>query len=178
MKLLIGTKNPSKIRGAKEAFELYYDDVEIEGIDVPSLVSPEPVDEEILKGAQNRVANLKKYAQEHGLSVDFYLAVESGITDRLGKWMITDIAIIEDSEGYESWGTSGSFPVPDKYVDEIKEKELAYVMDELFEQKDLRSNKGGISLLTKQAITRIDLNREAFIMALTEFVTDKWNDRD
>ncbi len=32
MRILIGTKNPGKIQGAKEAFEKYFDNVEIEGI--------------------------------------------------------------------------------------------------------------------------------------------------
>ena len=32
MKILIGTKNPGKIQGPKEAFEKYFEDVEIEGI--------------------------------------------------------------------------------------------------------------------------------------------------
>lgn len=60
MKILIGTKNPGKIQGAKEAFEKYFDNIEIEGIDVSSEVSDQPVNKEILKGARNRVKNLKK----------------------------------------------------------------------------------------------------------------------
>ena len=62
MKILIGTKNPGKIEGAKQAFEKYFDEVEIEGISVDSNVGDQPVNEEILQGAKNRVKNLKKYA--------------------------------------------------------------------------------------------------------------------
>lgn len=36
MKILMGTKNPGKIEGAKQAFEKYFDNVEIEGISVSS----------------------------------------------------------------------------------------------------------------------------------------------
>ena len=32
MKILMATKNPGKIQGAKEAFEKYFEDVQIEGI--------------------------------------------------------------------------------------------------------------------------------------------------
>ncbi len=39
MKILIGSKNPGKIQGAKEAFEKYFDDIEIQGIPVSSDVS-------------------------------------------------------------------------------------------------------------------------------------------
>ena len=63
MKILIGTKNPGKIQGAKEAFEKYFEDVEIEGILVNSDVNAQPLNKEIFQGAQNRVANLKRYAQ-------------------------------------------------------------------------------------------------------------------
>lgn len=40
MKILIGTKNPGKIQGAKEAFENYFDKFDIEGIPVLSDMSP------------------------------------------------------------------------------------------------------------------------------------------
>ena len=43
MKILIGTKNPCKIQGAKEALENYFDSFDIEGIPVSSDVSEEPV---------------------------------------------------------------------------------------------------------------------------------------
>ena len=59
MKILIGTKNPGKIEGAKKAFERYFDNVEIEGIPVSSQVPDQPFDKEVLEGARNRVANVK-----------------------------------------------------------------------------------------------------------------------
>ena len=52
MKVLIGTKNPGKIQGAKEAFEKYFDNVEIEGISVDSEVGNQPINEDILLGAR------------------------------------------------------------------------------------------------------------------------------
>ena len=60
MKILIGTKNKGKIEGAKRAFEKYFKDVTIEGISVESEVADQPVNDEILQGARNRVKNLKK----------------------------------------------------------------------------------------------------------------------
>ena len=50
MKVLIGTKNPGKIQGAKEAFKNYFDTFDIEGIPVPSDVSEEPANNEIYEG--------------------------------------------------------------------------------------------------------------------------------
>ena len=70
MKVLIGTKNPGKIQGAKEALDKYFNDVEIVGISVKSNVSDEPVDLDIYKGARNRVDNLIAYAQENNIEAE------------------------------------------------------------------------------------------------------------
>ena len=172
MKILMGTKNPGKIQGAKEAFEKYFDNVEIEGISVDSEVGDQPINKEILKGAKNRVKNLKKYAKENQIKADFYISSEAGITNLLGEWIDINAVVIEDSKGLQSIGTSQGFPIPDKYIEEIKKTELGKVMDKIFSGKELGKGKGGISFLTKNEVTRIDLTRNAFIMALTKYIND------
>ena len=96
MKILISTKKTRKIQGAKEAFENYFDKFDIQGIPVPLDVSEEPVNNEIYEGARNRVDNLKKYAEENNIEAEYFLAIESGITNLLGKWVIINIAVIKD----------------------------------------------------------------------------------
>lgn len=178
MKVIIGTKNPGKIQGAKEAFDNYFNNFDIEGISVTSDVSDEPINEEIYQGARNRVDNLIKYAKENNVKADYFLGVESGITNLLGKWIIINIAVIKDKNGYESWGTSSAFPVPDKYVEEIISTDLGKVMDNIFNQNNLRSGKGGINFLTNDVISRIDMTRQAFTMALIQHLNSVWNDKN
>ena len=170
MKILMGTKNPGKIEGARQAFEKYFDNIDIEGIAVESNVGAQPVNEEILQGAKNRIKNLKKYANNNNIKADFYIASEAGITNLLGEWIDINAVIIEDRNGFQSFGTSQGFPIPDKYIDEIKETELGKVMDKIFNIKESGKGKGGISFLTRDEITRIDLTRNAFIMALTKHI--------
>lgn len=177
MKILIGTKNPGKIEGAKEAFKKYFDDFDIEGISVSSDVSEEPVNNEIYEGARNRVNNLIEYARKNEIEARYFLGVESGITNLLGKWIIISVAVIKDKNGYESWGTSSGYPVPNKYVDEIISTDLGKVMDKIFEHNDLRSSIGGISFVTNGVISRIDLTRDEFIMALSQHINNVWNDK-
>lgn len=172
MKILMGTKNPGKIQGAKEAFEKYFNDVEIEGIAVNSDVGNQPVNEEILQGAKNRVKNLKQYAKENQIEADFYISSEAGITNLLGEWIDINCVVIEDKKNFQSVGTSQGFPIPNKYVEEIKETELGIVMDKLFSGKELGKGRGGISYLTKGAVSRIGLTRDAFIMALTKHINE------
>lgn len=179
MKVLIGTKNPGKIEGAKRALKNYFDNVEIEGVKAPSDVPDQPVDLDIFNGAHNRIQNLIAHAKENHIKADMFMAVESGITNKLGKWMITNVAVVADNKGNESFGTSASFPVPDKYVNRIISETLGTVMDDIFNETDLRSSTGGVGLLTHDVITRIDLNTQAFVMALTQFVNGKiWIDEE
>lgn len=176
MKLIIATKNQGKIEGARRAFSHYFDDVQIEGIPVSSDVSEQPVNDEIFAGAKNRVRNLKTYCKEKGIEADIYLSIESGINNVLGKWMITNIAVIEDTKGFESVGTSPSFPVPEKLVDKVINTDLSQVMNGIFGKDEERHNKaGGIQLLTKNLVSRIDLTELAFIMALTRYINKEWN---
>lgn len=176
MKVLIATKNQGKIAGAKKALLNYFDNIEIEGIPVESNVGEQPVNDDIYIGAKNRVKNLKEYAQKNNIDADLFLSIESGINNVLGRWMITNIAVIEDNNNFESYGTSPSFPVPDRLVKDIIDTDLSQVMNKIFTKDDERHNKGGgIQLLTHDKISRIDLTELAFIMALTKYINDnKW----
>lgn len=176
MKAIVASKNPGKIEGAKRALEKFFDNIEVIGISVSSDVSEQPVNEEVYAGAKNRVKNLKQYCEQNGISADFFMSIESGIHNLLGNWLISNIAVIEDNKGNESWSTSASFPVPHTYVEEIISTDLSKVMDKVFEKDEDRHNHGGgIQLLTKGLVSRIDLTETAFVMALTKFVNPQWN---
>lgn len=172
MKVIVGSSNPAKIEGVKLAFSEYFKEFEIEAVKVESNVANQPVNEQIYIGASNRVKNVRKIVEEKGREADFYVAIESGITNRLGEWAIIQVAVIEDKNGYSSFGISSGFPVAEKYVEEIINTDLGKVMDKIFDEEELRKGKGGINLLTKGKITRIDLTKQAFIMALTKFIND------
>ncbi len=176
MKVLIATKNQGKIEGAKKALLNYFDNVDIVGIPVESNVGEQPVNDDIYIGAKNRVRNLKEYCRQNNIEADLYLAIESGINNSLGRWMITNIAVIEDNYDFESYGTSPSFPVPDRFVQDIIDTDLSQVMNKIFTKDDERHNRGGgIQLLTHNEISRIDLTEYAFIMALTKYINgEKW----
>lgn len=174
---MIGTRNKGKIEGARRAFSKYFENVEVVGIPVESGVPEQPVDKDIYLGAKNRVERLVEYAKQEGIEADFYVAIESGITNMLGEWSIINLVAIRDKNGYDSWGNSAGFPVPNKYVKSIIDKTLGTVMDEIFEKNDLRSGVGGISYLTHDVVNRIDLTESAFVMALTQYINkDIWRD--
>ena len=55
-------------------------------------------------------------------------------------------------------------------VDEIIDTELGKVMDRIFSGNELSKQNGGIGILTHDEISRVDLTRQAFIMALVKFI--------
>ncbi len=174
MKILIATQNKGKVEGAKRAFEKYFENVEVVGISAESNVPEQPVNEETWQGAKNRVKNLKQYAKENSLEADYFVSIESGMMNSLGSWMIVNIAVVEDKNGLESISCSPGFPVPEKLVEKIKEIGLGQVMDNHFNESDLRSRGGGIQLLTHDVVSRIDLTELAFEMALTKFINGEY----
>ncbi len=170
MKTLVGSTNQVKINGAIRALERYYSNVSVEGIKVSSGVSDEPINEEIYLGARNRLNNLIDYAKNNNLDIDYFMTIESGITNLLGDYIIINVALISDNNGNISMGTSAGFPVSNKYLDEIISTDLNKVITKLFSPKEEGSKEGAISYLTKSVITRTHLTEEAFIMALTKFI--------
>ena len=98
------------------------------------------------------------------------MAMESGITDKFGAWLNLTTVYVENKAEEGAVGFGPAYPIPARYIEEIKEKELSYVLAKLFETKELKAPQGGISQLSHGQVTRIDLAEQAFIMALTHFI--------
>ena len=167
IKILIGSKNKGKIEGAKLAFEKYFSDFEIISENMPSNVSDQPLNEEILLGAINRIKGLKDLKIK---DIDFYISSEAGLINIGKTWININMGVIEDSNGYESVGTSQGFMIPDNKVEKVKQKTLGVVMDEIFNADGLSKLKGGINLLTMGEVSRIQLVRDSFVLALVPFL--------
>ena len=175
MKCMIATKNEGKIESARRAFLKFYSNIDIKGIKVSSDVREQPIDKETLDGATNRIRNLKKYCVENNIQTDFYVAIEAGLVQLYKKYFVMQIAAISDNSEKISYGISSCYPVPEKYVNVIKEKSIGELFNEIYNKDDERHNKhGGIGELTHQKVTRIDLGEQAFMMALTEWINEEW----
>ena len=174
MNVFIATKNEGKIEACRRAFSSYFEEVSVTGVSCDSGVGEQPFNQEIIEGCRNRIANLKSYVLSHSYEADYYCAIESGIQNLFGKWMITNVAVVCDKDGYESCSTSASFPVPEQYAQKIIDTNLNDVLNSIFEKDEERHNHGGgIELLTKGKISRIDLGEDAFSMALTTYLNSK-----
>ena len=176
MRVLVGSKNSSKIDGVKIAFEKFFQDVEAIGVDADSEVSSQPVNGDTMLGAKNRVKNLKKYATENNIEADYFVAVESGLMDMYNDPAIINACYLESSDGIVSYGYSAGFPIPKGKFDDIKERGLATVVDDTFhiEHKSGPVVKGGIHMLTNGAMGRIEFAINSTVMALTRILHEEW----
>ena len=167
IKILIGSNNKAKIEGAKLAFGKYFSDFEIMSEDIPSNVNSQPLNDEIIQGARNRIKGLKEIKKD---DIDFYISSEAGLINIGKTWLNVNLSMVEDKNGYESIGTSQGYMIPQSKLESIKEKTLGVVMDEIFNAEGLNRNKGGINLLTMGEVSRIQLVRDSFILALIPFL--------
>ena len=172
IKILIGSNNKAKIEGAKLAFEKYFSDFEIISEDIQSGVNSQPINNEILLGARNRIKGLKDLNIK---DVDFYISSEAGLISIGDLYLNINMGVIEDINGYESIGTSQGYMIPKSKVEPIKEKTLGVVLDEIFNGVNLNRNKGGIHFLTLGEMNRIELVKNSFILALVPFLEQNKN---
>ena len=88
MKILVGSKNPVKLKAVKETFEMYFDSIEVVGITVESNVPDQPIDEETFKGAENRARSLALINDKQKLHADFFVGIEGGISKIFNKKLV------------------------------------------------------------------------------------------
>ena len=75
LNVIVGSKNPTKIKAVSEAFKRVFkkNNVVVSGVSVPSGVSDQPMgSSETKTGAENRLKNLKTHL------ADFYVGIEGG----------------------------------------------------------------------------------------------------
>ncbi|OQX96006.1 inosine/xanthosine triphosphatase [candidate division KSB1 bacterium 4572_119] len=172
-KIVVASKNPVKVRAVKTGFNKMLPDVEIKIItaSVPSGVKDQPTtSKETLQGALNRVRNLKQSHRD----ADFWVGIEGGVEDIEDEMAAFAWIIIEDKNGLVGKSQSGTFFLPKKVAEMIRQgTEMGLVNDLLFNQKNSKQNNGAIGILTKNVINRTELYEHAIILALVPFKNSK-----
>ena len=82
MKILLGSKNPSKEKAVQLALNtLGVNDYEIIMCEAPSNTHSRPIGYEIIRGAENRNSFLKRNMPDsNGLSYDYLCSIEGGFS--------------------------------------------------------------------------------------------------
>ena len=171
MLILVGSKNPVKIESVNEAFQNYFPDVDVHGIEVNSGVPDQPANDDTFKGARNRAEALFKINEINNLEADYMVGIEGGIINICDNWFAFGCICIINKDGKAAFGTSSHFGLPDKIIGQLLNGiELGTVIDGLTDQHNSKQKSGAIGFLTKNIITRKDLYTQGIISALIPFV--------
>jgi inosine/xanthosine triphosphatase len=170
MKILVGSKNPVKLKAVEETFLLYFESNEVVGIEVESGVSDQPINEETYKGAKTRAKKLFELNKEKKINFDFFVGIEGGIQQTYNKWFAFGCMCIMDKDGKTSFGTSAHFELPEIITKQLLErKELGHVMDDIMQQENTKQRGGAISYFTNGRMDRRELYIPGLISALVPF---------
>ena len=175
LNVIIGSKNPVKIKAITDTLSLYFPRHQIvaEGINAPSLVDDQPMNaEETLNGAVNRVRYCKLNHQ-----ADYYAAIEGGV-EQTQYGCFTFAYIVIDNGSTRSISRSASLPLPKTIYQALEDgQELGDVMDSVFNESNVKQKCGAIGLLTQQLASRGSCYQQAAIMCMAPFINGNLYDK-
>ncbi len=172
-RVIIASKNPVKVAVAKRAFTNVFADETFEFVALTSEsgVSEQPLNDETLEGALNRLNYIKKHHPE----AEYLISQEGGIyTD--GSDMYTKAwIVICNKAGHTTKSSTAEFRLPTKIVQDIKDGyELGEATDRFFSSQNSKHGLATIGHLTDGLINREDLYVQPAIIALSELKHQEW----
>lgn len=173
MKILLGSKNPSK----KNALEMALKKLNIEGCEVitydaPSNTSSKPIGYEIIRGAENRNSFLKEYAIENNIQYDYLCSIEGGVSlDENGLPFVVTYCIMENQIGKKSTGKSLGIRLTKTMFDYLKSGySLNKVIEEILQNENNKQALGIMGYLTNGLYNREIVDSDAVVSSLIPFV--------
>lgn len=168
IKVVIASGNPVKINAVKIGFSQMFGDVqfEFEGIEVPSEVQDQPMDNSTtLAGAVNRAKNAEAAKQQ----AQYWVGIEGGIEKTDGEMEAFAWVVIRSKKGIGKAKT-GTFLLPREIIQLIEEgKELGEADDIVFGHTNSKQKNGAVGILTDNAVDRTTLYAQAVMLALIPF---------
>ena len=167
-KIVVASKNPTKINAALNGFREMFPNEAFEtiGISVPSGVSDQPMgNEETYQGAYNRVQGAKSAMPD----ADYWVGIEGGNIAENDEMEVMAWVIILSDDQMGKARTAG-FYLPPKVVELVNEGyELGHADDIAFGVENSKQTGGSSGLLTDNVMTRIRFYTPAVILALIPF---------
>lgn len=170
MKIItIASKNPVKVKAAKEGFQRMFPDeqFEIRQVNTPLTLPPQPItDEETLNCAMLRAANMRDLTRDG----DYWVGIEGGVADGpIGMGVFAWVVIL-DKTGKIGRGRTGEFFLPEDVAALVRQgMELGAADDFVFSRNNSKQGNGAVGLLTDDAIDRAELYIPAVVFALIPF---------
>jgi len=167
MKVAVGSPNPLKADAVREAFSLFFGEVEVVSVDVASEVRPFPVgDTEIMAGAANRAKGAKANCPE----CEYAVGIEGGVVEFEGRWFDRNYAVVL-RDGRMGVGCSAGYEIDESILRQVSpaNEDSKKVIDRIMGEENVFNGVGVIGVMTQRRLTRKDIMREAVACALTRF---------
>ena len=170
MLVSIGSTNPAKVKGATQVVKELFPSAEVLPVDTSSITRLQPVGlDQILHGAIDRA----RFALT-SVKADLGIGIEAGIfapTTDTG-YLNIQLAVVVDSAGRLSVGSSAGFPLPPLFVEKMLEegKELDSYSRELAANAHVREEDGVVYHLTKGSTSRVEMSKQCVRMALVPWL--------
>jgi len=164
----VGTKNPAKVRGIKDAFAKYFRGTEVRPVDSSSVARAQPRGlDEMTAGAAARA----KFALSK-VGGDFGVGVEAGIFTIGDVYFDNQVAAIVDRSGRVSLGHSAGYMLPREAMEELfaDGTELERWAEKVSGINEVGDKGGLIKYLTKGKMTRTELTEQCVITALVPWL--------
>ncbi len=167
MKIVVASKNPVKVAASKRAFEdVFKQEVELFSYDVPSGVGAQPKsDEESLRGALNRVENVKLLEP----NADYYVGIEAGIEDTEEGMQSFSWQVVLGGNRISKSKTQTIFLIEPLARLIRQGYELGHAIDKVFKQQNSKQKQGAVGIMTQGLVTREKLYYDAIVLALIDF---------
>ncbi|MGB9938154.1 MAG: inosine/xanthosine triphosphatase [Methanobacterium sp.] len=164
MNVIVGSKNPVKVKAVQNVLEKIYKEVNVKGIDVDSGVPDQPFGkDQTIQGAVNR--SKKVYSPEFDLSV----GIESGlmeINNSITGYIDLQWCAVFDGEKI-TLGVSSGFEYPPLVIEEVlKGVEVGNVMDKVTGVNNLGQKAGAVSYLSKGMLDRTENTEQCVLTAM------------
>ncbi len=114
MRVVVGSRNPLKKEAVSSVFSRVFDRFEVLMQHVDSGVPPQPKDDEIVRGAQQRAERAFVSVKDAQLGI----GIESGLLNLFGLTLDTQVCSIFDGAQHTS-GTSPGFSYPPRVLNEV-----------------------------------------------------------
>jgi inosine/xanthosine triphosphatase len=131
-------------------------------------------DWQLMHGARTRAEAVREQLQKEGASAELYVGLEGGfhsinVDDEWHTFLLGWAYATDGSRGY--FGASPSVTVPHSIADMVIDgkRELGVVIDEVANERDVRSRQGAWGVLSRDLLTRSDSFEAALIAAFAPF---------
>lgn len=179
MKIILGSKNPSKKQALEEALgELGFNDLDIICVDSSSNVNSKPIGYEIIRGADNRNQESKKYAFDNNIQYDYLVSLEGGFSlDENGLPFVVTYTIVEDVTGKKSTGKSLGIRLRKDMFDYIKNGgSLNKLIEQITKKENNKQDQEITGYLTNGLFNRSVFDKDSVISAFIPIIFKEQRD--